>query len=211
MKKTELKDDELQEVIEFVEENDFNDASLVPEKIQERGEIIDDTERPNCIVFQVERHREMHPGHRYERRQEGGQEMIAMKTYWPVFSFDPENEEIEKLEERKDPECDINYRKIAQKELRLLSFSIQEKEGGSYVIQCSSLNEKREVESEEEAMEFAEDTVSTMDLSNVLHPDMLIETPGISRESCTEKLNQAAKVEARSEAYHEWNFVVERE
>ena len=61
-------------------------------KFRSRGEMIDDPERPGCIVFEIERHRGI-LGTCYKP----GVPMSSFITYWPRYAFDPKTKRLDRL------------------------------------------------------------------------------------------------------------------
>jgi len=119
----------LSPVVEYLEEIDGEDIStgLTPKKIWERATLIDDPERPDCIVFEVERH---HPilGTTYSP----GSPMDAFETCWPIYSFNPTMKTIEEIGENRPSEVDLDHYGVAESWVGNVSLNFSPAENGQH-------------------------------------------------------------------------------
>src|SRR5438874_1070327 len=62
------------------------------QKIRDRAIVVFDPQRPNQVVFDVERHRGI-----METRYQKGEPMGSFITYWERYAFDPKTHQFEIL------------------------------------------------------------------------------------------------------------------
>ena len=102
------RNDALQLVVNYIEESGGEFEGLTSEKIWGRSELIPDSDKPDWIVFEVERHRGI-LGTLYAE----GEPMEAFVTFWPRYAFQSETKQFEQLGEYRKPEVTIDYKKVA--------------------------------------------------------------------------------------------------
>ena len=124
---------------------------LTAKKIRERATVVDDPGRPDCVVFEVERHRGI-LGAQYRP----GLPMSSYETYWPRYAFCPSTEDLNEIGEVREPETHVDCEALAaeQTESDFLSLSF-EKQGGKHLVsEAVFAKEDRLVANKDEAIEY---------------------------------------------------------
>jgi hypothetical protein len=147
----------LSPVVEYLEEIGGEDIStgLTPQKIWDRAILIDDPERPDCIVFEVERH---HPilGTTYSP----GSPMAAFETCWPIYSFNSKTKTIEVVGENRPAEVDIDHSWVADSWVGDVSFDFSPAKNGQHICREMQSGEESLVRNIKEVEEFAKSIVN---------------------------------------------------
>lgn len=193
-------------VIEYLRECPGEPFHLTPEKVRERGCLIDDPDRPDKRVFEVQRHSGI-LGSVYRP----GRPMAAFITYWPVYEFDPSTEELTELEAHREPVVNIEDWLFVERQMEMmmeLHFEPQDDE--TYLCIEGVMNEEKTVRNVEEAMDFAEELVrnwNTEFWKDELSPYMDEE----EIQSVIERLQEKCREAARNKVQQSWEFQVEED
>ena len=195
------RDEAVKELCQFIEEQGGEVEEITPEKLRDRAEIIEDIERPHCIVFTLERHRGI-MGASYRR----GCGMTAFVTYWPVYAFDRQARTLNKLCSTRPDEVHIDYDNFAAEGFDL-SLDLSPIGDGRWQYH-SCMCEDGTVSSQEELEEVVSDVVDGLGFD--LDIEMLSEY--CSREEATEHVRRLAKAfdkKARETASCAWKYAQE--
>lgn len=167
---------------------------LSPEKIYDRANVVEDENRPNQIVFEMERH---HPI--FGERHISGFPMKNFKTELCRYAFDPEEETLTEVS-RSLEDVQIDEKGIVENIMRdVLSFNIEPKSNGFHVKEvCSS--ESRTLNSKDEFINWARKIPEDWyldhyfeEVSSYMKEEELKELKENVLEGCKDKAEEEAK------------------
>ena len=188
----------LQHVVDYIVDQggELIEYGLTPDKVWERAELVDDPERIDWIVFEMERHRSI-LGTIYVP----GLAMPAFITYWPRYAFHPVEKKFEELGEYRKAEVSIDHWDVADRWIsETISFDFEHI--GAEQHRCKELcgNEERVVSSQKEVEDFAAEIVRGWyldffqdELSDLLRPSEIQEHLDRIRRAAEELMREKAK------------------
>jgi len=184
-------------VVEYLEEIGGKDISteLTPKKIWDRAILTEDPERPDCIVFEVERH---HPI--LAITYSPGSPMAAFVTYWPIYSFNPKTKTLEEIGENRPHEVYVDHYWVADSWMGDVFFDFSPAENGQHRCREVQSCEESLVRNTEEVEDFAKSIANGWDLNEsaddlavYLEPKEVQEHIEQIRNACKEAIVKRAK------------------
>jgi len=191
------KKQKLQLVADYLESIGELEDGLTAEKVVDRAEIIDDPERPDWIVFAVDRHQGI-LGAYYNP----GQPMEAYITRFQLYAFNPVTKTIELSGENGEPEVHIDYQRVADVQTNV-SFEFTRARGGKHLCREQTDNEECLVGNLEEVKVFAESLIEKLNFSGV-HDELSEFLEDDAIQEIVEKLKSAFKKRAVEKAEIAW-------
>ncbi len=191
--------------MEFLRNHPGSPYGLTPEKVRERGCLIEDDDRPDKIVVEVERHTGI-LGSVYR----AGLPMGAFVTYWPRYVFDPDTEEFVEEEIEREPRAHVNEWRFVEQQMEMVEFHLEEKEEGTYRCREEIGNLTTTVDDLEEAKDFAEQVVRNWDTS--FWEDELSEyMEDEEAEDTAARLREKSRESAQGKMERAWKYQIEEE
>ena len=168
------------------------------EKILDRMEPVDDPERPDWLVFDVERHRAV-LGTRYTR----GELIHAYITYWPRYAFCPKTRTIEYLGRHRKSEANIHYDLVVDIQTSELSFNFEPVGDGRYRCREGLSNEEGLVCDVADVETMAAEIVRR--LSHEDYENVLAEyADDATRQEIMDQFYRALEKKGRERARRDW-------
>ena len=146
----------------FIDAGGGQADQITPKKFRERVEIIEDPERPDEIVFTLERH-EAVLGESYLH----GEPMHCFRTYWPKYAFDPQNPGLQRIGDAKPSVLDIDYDSAAEHSL-YMEFTLEPLSDGKWRYRESWSEQEGAVANVDELAKVAVEMADVADLENEL-------------------------------------------
>ncbi len=174
-------------------------------KILERMEPVDDPERPDWLVFDVERHRAV-LGTRYTP----GEPMYAYITYWPRYAFHPQTKTLEYLGQHRQSQADIDYELVADLRIEELVFHFEAAGDGRH--RCCEVwsNEERLVSDPADVEVMATEIVRQLNYED--YEAVLAEhVDEAALQAIMNQFYQALENKARERASQHWECYLEEE
>jgi len=143
---------------------EIEEYGLTTDKIRDRAEFLDDPERPDWIVFEVERHRNFPPDVWIP-----GKRMDFLITYWPRYAYNPVSKTFECLGVLRNSEISEEYAFEMYAEYNCdISFSLTLLENDKYKCEESNAGEQTIVKNENELLNFAIGIIKGWDIEAAL-------------------------------------------
>ena len=168
------------------------------EKILERMEPVDDPERPDWLVLDVERHRAV-LGTRYTP----GEPMYAYITYWPRYAYHPQTKTLEYLGQHRQSQADIDYELVADIRTDELTFNFEPAGDGRHRCREGWSNEERLVSDVADIETMAAKIVRRLNYEDYV--DVLAEhADEATRQQIMDQFYQALEKKAQERARRNW-------
>jgi hypothetical protein len=196
------RDEAITELCQFLEEQGGEVEEITSKKLWDRAEIIEDPDRPHCIVFTLERHRGI-IGASYTR----GYGMTAFVTYWPVYEFDRQTRTLDEMDGTRPDEVHIDYDSFAEENYDL-SFDLSPISDGKWEYHESCYGEGGIVSSQKELEEAVSVIIDNMDYTAYIN--MLSENcSGTEAVEHVRRLVEAYGKKAQAQARRSWAYAQE--
>lgn len=186
-------------VWEFLEKNGPRDDGLTAEKFLTRAEEIEDPDYPDCVVFEIERHRAI-LGTVYRR----GEPMGSFQTYWARYAFDPKTETLNELPEKRPRIAQVDWDKAIERDFNDFSFSFCPVGEGKHRLTGDGITlGEWVVSSFEEVERHIQDLADGMDFEATAERMVAEAGTGDEFEIC-ERLRESFCEKAVSQTRREW-------
>jgi len=196
------RDEAIAELCQFLEEQGGEVEEITPAKLRDRALFIEDRERPDCIIFMLERHHGI-MGASYKP----GYGMTAFVTYWPVYAFDRQTRTLNEIRRAKLDEVTIDYDHFAAEDCNL-SFELSPIGNGRWKYHESCYGEGGIVSGQKGLERVASRMVDGLDFTG--HVDMLSDYCGKAEAAeHARRLAEAYEKKAQEQARWAWKHAQE--
>ena len=196
------RNESLKHVVNYILDEGGEVDGLTPEKIWDRAQLVDAPERPDWIVFEVERHRALLTNYT------PGLPMESFVTYWPRYALHPQTKAFESLGEHRSPVVDLDCGAVANSWItELMYFSFESVGGGKFLCKEACFIEERVVENMDDVESFGVELAKKL---NIEHMRYDLEEY-LEKEKVEESLNeirQALEAAAGGKAISQWETFV---